>query len=45
MDEQKARAEEMITQVRAMRMRALEMQDRISRPMFPSIILPDNPIR
>jgi len=45
MDEQRARAEEMITQVRAMRMRALEVQDKMSRPTFQSIILPDNLIR
>ena len=45
MEEQRARAEEMITRVRAMRMRALEMQDKMSRPTFQSIILPENLIR
>ena len=45
MEEQRARAEEMITRVRAMRTRALEMQDKMSRPTFQSIILPDNLIR
>ena len=40
MDEQRASAAAMITEARAMRIRALEMQDKMSRSISASIILP-----
>jgi hypothetical protein len=36
MDEQRARAAEMIIMARAMRIRAIEMKDKIWAPIYPS---------
>ena len=36
MDEQRARAAEMIIKARAMRVRAIEMKDKISVPIYPN---------
>jgi hypothetical protein len=40
MDEQRAKAAEMIVRARAMRVRAIEMQGKISAPMYPSSFRP-----
>jgi hypothetical protein len=40
MDEQRAQAAEMIAKARAMRVRAIEMQGKVSAPIYPSSFRP-----